>query len=63
MKTSRSLRLSSLIGVSTMVLLGLAGVASAQAAPVPEIDPSSAASGLVLIAGGVVLIMEQLRRR
>ena len=52
------------IGPGVMVL-GLAGVASAISVAVPEVDPASATSGLALLAGAVILLLERrgLRRR
>jgi hypothetical protein len=47
-----------------MMVVGLAGTASAITA-VPEIDPATATSGLALLAGAVLLLIERrgLRRR
>jgi hypothetical protein len=59
--TSRLFWLGS--GVAMMVV-GLAGTASATVG-VPEIDPATATSGLALLAGAVLLLLERrgLRRR
>jgi len=46
----------------TMIVLGLAGTASALIA-VPELDPGTATSGLALLAGGALLLIERFRRR
>jgi len=43
-----------------MMVVGLAGTASAT--PVPEIDPATATSGLALLAGAVLLLVERRRR-
>jgi hypothetical protein len=48
-----------------MMVVGLAGTASATAILAPEIDPATATSGLALLAGAVLLLIERrgLRRR
>jgi len=47
-----------------LLLLGLQGTASAViTAVVPEIDPGTAASGLALLAGGALYLIERYRRR
>jgi len=62
MKTIVRSRLFWLGSSAAVMLLGVAGTASAT--PVaPEIDPSSAASGLALLAGGIMLLVERHRRR
>ncbi|MGO8802403.1 MYXO-CTERM sorting domain-containing protein [Candidatus Binatus sp.] len=61
MRTITTSRLFWLGGSAAMMLLGLAGTASASPA-VPEIDPGSAASGLALLAGAVLLLIERRRR-
>ncbi len=49
-------------GVSCgLMLLAMRGVASARA--VPEIDPGSAASGIALLAGAALVMLERLRGR
>jgi hypothetical protein len=60
--TTRILLLGSSV---TMMVVGLAGMASATAVAVPEIDPATATSGLALLAGAVLLLIERrgLRRR
>ena len=59
--TSRLFLLGSSVA---MLVIGLAGTASALT-PVPEIDPATATSGLALLAGAVLLLIEGrgLRRR
>jgi len=44
-----------------LLLLGLHGTAFA--APVPELDPGTASSGLVLAVGATLLLIERFRRR
>jgi len=44
-----------------MLTLALGGVAHAGAAP--EIDPGTASSGVALLAGGALLLIERYRRR
>ncbi len=50
-----------LIGM-TLLMIGSAAIALAQAGPAPEIDPASVTSGLVLL-GGVVLVVRASRRK
>ena len=52
------------LGGVAMMVVGLAGIASATVA-IPEIDPATATSGLALLAGAVLLLLERrgLRRR
>ena len=53
-----------LFGSCSLILLTLAGTARADWTPsVPEIDPSLLGSGLALLAGGVLVVMERYRRR
>jgi hypothetical protein len=47
---------------AAMMVLGLALIASATVG-VPEIDPTTATSGLALLAGGVLLLLERRRLR
>jgi hypothetical protein len=65
MKTITASRLFWLGSSAAMMVLGLAGVASAISVAVPEVDPASATSGLALLAGAVILLLERrgLRRR
>jgi len=67
--TSRALWLT---GSAVTMVLGLAGPASAwffgfpfprRALTAPEIDPAAAASGLALLAGGFMLLIERRRLR
>ena len=57
-----------LLGPSAIFLLGLAGTALANPGHghgwghAPEIDPSLMSSGLALLAGGVMLVVERYRR-
>jgi hypothetical protein len=44
-----------------MLTLALGGVAHADG--VPELDPGSAASGVALLVGGALLLIERYRRR
>ena len=48
-----------------LLLLGVQGTASAQSVSVavPEIDPGTAASGLALLAGSALYLIERYRRR
>ena len=41
----------------------MAGIGTASAAPVPELDPGSAASGIALAIGAALLLVERYRRR
>jgi uncharacterized membrane protein HdeD (DUF308 family) len=50
-----------LVGACAMLTLALGGVA--HASPVPELDPGTAASGVVLLVGGALLLIERYRRR
>ena len=54
-------RLSSLIGVCALLTLALGGVV--HAAAVPELDPGTASSGVALLVGGALLLIERYRRR
>ena len=60
--TSRILLLGSSVA---MLVVGLAGTASAYvvAAAVPEIDPATATSGLALLAGAALLLIERRGHR
>ena len=49
-------------GGALLVLLTLGGRALAQAQPVPEVDPSSMAGALVLLAAGGALVAARMRR-
>jgi hypothetical protein len=63
MKTSRLFWLGS---SAALMVLGFAGIAAAYpvVAAVPEIDPATATSGLALLAGATLLLLERgLRRR
>jgi hypothetical protein len=51
-----------LFGSCSLLLLTLAGTARATPTA-PEIDPSLWGSGLALLAGGVLVVMERYRRR
>ncbi|HUA34624.1 MAG TPA: hypothetical protein VMA09_13540 [Candidatus Binataceae bacterium] len=44
-----------------IALLGVAMIGTAHAAGAPELDPGSAASGLVLLVGGALLLIERHR--
>jgi hypothetical protein len=63
MRTIATPRLFWLGSSAAMMLLGLAGTACAYVPTVPEIDPATATSGLALLAGGVLLLLERRRRR
>ena len=54
-------RLVRLAGACAMLTLALGGVAHAEA--VPELDPGTAASGVTLLAGGALFLIERYRRR
>jgi len=43
--------------------LALDGVAHAAPGPVPELDPGTATSGVALLVGGALLLIERYRRR
>jgi hypothetical protein len=45
-----------------LILLTFAGTAMATKPEAPEIDPSLLGSGLALLAGGVLVVMERYRR-
>jgi hypothetical protein len=49
--------------VGTCALLWMAGIGTASAQPVPELDPGSAASGIALAVGAALLLAERYRRR
>jgi hypothetical protein len=63
MKAITTTRLILLGSSVTMMVVGLAGTASATAVAVPEIDPATATSGLALLAGAVLLLIERRRLR
>jgi hypothetical protein len=52
----------SLLGSCGLLLLALGGTAMASHPVAPEIDPSLLGSGLALLAGGVLVVMERYRR-
>lgn len=49
--------------VGTCALLWMAGIGTASASAVPELDPGSAASGIALAVGAALLLVERYRRR
>ncbi len=60
----KALRLTSLGICGGLLLLALHGTASAlYVGAVPEIDPGTAASGLAVLAGATLLLIERFRRR
>jgi|HubBroStandDraft_6_1064221.scaffolds.fasta_scaffold1341966_2 hypothetical protein len=61
MRTTTTSRLLLLGSSAAMLVVGLAGIASATPV-VPEIDPGSATSGLALLAGAAMLLLERHRR-
>ena len=65
MKAITTSRLFLLGSSVAMMVVGLAGTASATPVAVPEIGPATATSGLALLAGAVLLLIERrgLRRR
>jgi hypothetical protein len=63
MKAITTTRLFLLGSSVTMMVVGLAGTASATAVAVPEIDPATATSGLALLAGAALLLIERRRLR
>jgi hypothetical protein len=65
MKAITTTRLLLLGSSVTMIVAGLAGTASAvpTVSSVPEIDPATATSGLALLAGAVLLLVERRRLR
>jgi hypothetical protein len=50
-----------LVGACALFTLAMGG--TAHAAPVPELDPGTAASGIALLVGGALLLVERYRRR
>lgn len=54
-------RLLPFLGALAFVMAALGG--TAHAAPVPELDPSMAGSGVALLVGGAFLLIERYRRR
>ena len=50
-------------GPCGLFLLALGGTAMAKRPTAPEIDPSLLGSGLALLAGGVLVVLERYRRR
>jgi hypothetical protein len=59
-------RLATLAIPCGSLLLAMHGTASASQQyyyPVPELDPGTAASALVLLGGGVLMLVERLRSR
>ena len=60
MKTNPSAAIP-IIGAVALLTVVLGGVA--QAVPLPELDPSGASSGVALLVGGALLLIERYRRR
>ena len=54
-------RLVGLLGACATLTLALGGVAHAN--PAPELDPGTASSGVALLVGGALLLIERYRRR
>jgi len=54
-------KLTLMLGVCGMILA--AGIGTASAAAVPELDPGSAGSGIALAIGAALLIVERYRSR
>jgi len=50
-----------LVGACAILTLALGGVAFAGVAP--ELDPGTASSGVALLVGGTLLLIERYRRR
>jgi hypothetical protein len=50
-----------MLGACGVVLI--AGIGTASAAAVPELDPGSAGSGIALAVGAALLLVERYRRR
>jgi hypothetical protein len=50
------------LSLGTCALLLMAGIGTASAAAVPELDPGSAASGIALAVGAALLLVERYRR-
>ncbi len=50
-----------LAGACALLTLAMGG--TAYASPVPELDPGTAASGIALLVGGALLLIERHRRR
>jgi hypothetical protein len=46
-----------------LMLLGARGIAAAQGVPTPEIDPASAASGIAMLVGAALVLIERVRSR
>jgi hypothetical protein len=65
-KVTKTVRRLALLAIPCgSLLLALHGTASASQVyyPVPELDPSTAASALVLLGGGVLMLVDRLRSR
>jgi hypothetical protein len=54
-------KLTLMLGVCGMILA--AGIGTASASAVPELDPGSAGSGIALAIGAALLIVERYRSR
>jgi hypothetical protein len=54
-------RLVRLVGACAILTLALGGVGHAE--QVPELDPGTASSGVALLVGGALLLIERYRRR
>jgi hypothetical protein len=52
-----------IVTAAVLFVIGSAGLALAGAPHAPELDPGTSVSGLALLAGGVTLFLERLRRR
>lgn len=58
----KAIRFASFGGAVGLLLMALHGNAGAVEAVVPEIDPSTMASGVAILGGAALLLIERFRR-
>jgi hypothetical protein len=63
MRVAKLSRLAYLGGACAIFMAGMVQPALATLATVPELDPGTAGTGLAVLAGAILLLVERYRRR